>query len=71
MIPLLAASSAISAIGEVGSSALEAWKQLTSSHQASPKGDAGSSSDSFGALLSAHGVGNSSAGGAPSAQAVR
>ncbi len=71
MIPFLAATSAISAIGDIGSGALSALKQLTSSQQASPKSDTTAASDSFGALLSAHGVGNASAGEKAGGQTVR
>ncbi|MDR3535113.1 MAG: hypothetical protein P4L71_01310 [Acetobacteraceae bacterium] len=71
MIPFFAATSAISAIAQIGSGALAEWKQLTSSQPTSPKDDASSGANSFGALLSAQGVDNGSVVGKRSAQAVR
>lgn len=65
MIPLLAAVTAINTVNSVGQGALAVWKQWTSSGHAAGKNQASAASDSFGALLAAHGV--SSGGTAPSA----
>jgi hypothetical protein len=59
MIPLFAATSAISAISavdKIGSAAISQWKHLTAGGHAGDKPQAGATSDSFGALLAAHGV---------------
>ena len=55
MVPLLAASTAINTVDQLGSGALALWKQLTGSKGASKADPAGgsshSSADSFAAML--------------------
>jgi hypothetical protein len=52
MIPILAAANAIGTVSSVASSALAAWKSLSSPQSASGK----PATESFASLLSAHGV---------------
>jgi hypothetical protein len=59
MIPLFAATSAIGAVDQVASTALSQWTHLAATGQAGGKKGAGAGSESFGALLSAHGVSGS------------
>lgn len=56
MIPLIAATTAINTVDSVGQGALAVWKQWTASGHAAGKTQGGTASDSFGALLAAHGV---------------
>jgi hypothetical protein len=65
MVPLLAATSAVSAVSSIANDAVAAWQDLTASRSASKSstpganassGTGGSASDSFSALLSAQGV---------------
>jgi hypothetical protein len=56
MIPLFAAASAIGAVDKIGNAAISQWKHLTATGHASGNKETGATSDSFGALLSAHGV---------------
>lgn len=56
MIPLFAATSAISSVGSVGATAISQWKNLTGSAQTDSKQKTSATSGSFSALLSAHGV---------------
>jgi hypothetical protein len=60
MIPLFAATSAISTVDRVGTAALSQWKHLAGGQATDAKQTDAASSDSFGALLAAHGVASSS-----------
>ena len=80
MIPLLAATSAVSAVSSVAESAVTVWQDLMASRSASKlatqganpgQGAAGSASDSFSALLSAQGVGEKNTGSAGQAGALQ
>jgi len=59
MIPLFAATTAINTIDSVSRGAAAIWKDLTSSGHAAGKKQVSAGSESFGALLSAHGVADS------------
>jgi hypothetical protein len=59
MIPLLAAASAVSAANQVGTTAISQLTHLSGAGQAGGKKGAASASDSFGAILAAHGVSSS------------
>lgn len=56
MIPLFAAATAISTVDKIGNTAISQWKHLAAAGHAGGKQQTGATSDSFGALLSAHGV---------------
>ena len=60
MIPPVVASTAINAIGQVGSDVLTQWKHLISAGRTAGSNGVSSASDSFGTLLSAHGVNGTS-----------
>ena len=78
MVPLLAATSAVSAVSDVAESAVTAWQDMVASRsnskaaaQGVSQGAGGPAADSFSALLSAQGVGAASAGGASQAGALQ
>ena len=58
MIPLLAAASAVNTASQVGTTAISQLTHLSGTGQGAARGTA-SASDSFGAILAAHGVSSS------------
>jgi hypothetical protein len=60
MIPLLAAASAVSAADQIGTTAISQLTHLSGTGQAGGKKGTASASDSFGAILAAHGVSSGS-----------
>jgi hypothetical protein len=63
MIPLFAATSAIGAVENVASTALSQWTHVAGAGQTGGKKATGAASESFGALLAAHGVSSSGPAG--------
>jgi hypothetical protein len=56
MIPLIAATSAISSVDKVGTAAISQLKKMAGAGQTGNKQTTDATSDSFGALLAAQGV---------------
>jgi hypothetical protein len=59
MIPLLAATGVINTVDKIANTAISQWTHPAATDHAGGKKGTGSASDSFGALLSAHGVSSS------------